>query len=142
MKIFLRYNKIAGKNSSLDRNFTSAILGKWCLKKLVSIVNTMRRDWKGIPREMKVLGNREEKSTKFYQGWFIWYVHKIFQKTNISCLVICTRTKWTIDTYSKDREMLLTSHVVEKASGKKNVIVLSTMYKVVRVANNQGKKPS
>ena len=47
-----------------------------------------------------------------------------------------------IDTYSKDREMLLTSHVVEKASGKKNVIVLSTMYKDVRVANNQGKKPS
>ena len=66
MKIFLRYNKIAGKNISLDRNFASAILGKWCLKKLVSIVNTMRRDWKGIPREMKVLGNREEKSTKFY----------------------------------------------------------------------------
>ena len=63
--MFLRYNKIAGKNISLDRNFTSAILGKWYLEKLVSIVNTMRRDWKGILREMKVLGNREEKSTKF-----------------------------------------------------------------------------
>ena len=47
-----------------------------------------------------------------------------------------------IDTYSKDREMLLTSHVAEKASGKENVIVLSIMYKDVRVANNQGKKPS
>ena len=46
-----------------------------------------------------------------------------------------------MDTYSKDREMLLTSHVVEKASGKKNVIVLSTMYKDIRVAN-QRKKPS
>ena len=41
-----------------------------------------------------------------------------------------------IDTYSKDSEMLLTSHADEKASGKKNVIVLSTMYKDARVGNN------
>ena len=42
--------------------------------------------------------------------------------------------------YSEDNKMLLTSHIDEKASGKKNVIVLSPMHKDVRVTNNQRKK--
>ena len=104
----LRYNKIAGRNISLDQYFTNVTLAKWCLEKHASIVGTMRTDRKEIPKEMKRLGNCEEKSSKF-----------------------C---------YSEHNKMLLTSYVDKKASGKKNVMVLSTMHKDVRVTRDQGKK--
>ena len=61
----MRYNKTVGRNISLDQYFTSVILAEWCLEKGVSIVGTIRTDRKGIPKETKELGNKEEKSTKF-----------------------------------------------------------------------------
>ena len=65
MNIFVRYNKTAGKNISLDWYFTSITLVQWCLGKHVSILDTIRIDRKGIPKEMKKLGNREEITTEF-----------------------------------------------------------------------------
>ena len=61
---FLRYNKLKGRNMSLDRYFISITLIQWCLEKK-SIVGTMRTDKKGIPKEMKELRDREENSTKY-----------------------------------------------------------------------------
>ena len=107
---FLVHNKIAGRNISLDRYFTSVTLAKWCLEKRISIVGTMKIGRMGIPKEMIALTDREEKSTKY-----------------------C---------YSEDNKILLTSYVDKKASGKKNVIVLSTMHKDVRVTRDQRKKPN
>ena len=62
---FLRYNKIAGRNISLDRYFTSVTLEKWRLEKRVSIIGTMRTDREEISKEMKELENHEEKLIKF-----------------------------------------------------------------------------
>ena len=61
---FLSNNKFTGRNISLGRYFTSVTLAQWCLEKKISIVGTMRTDRKGIPKEMKELRDREEKSTK------------------------------------------------------------------------------
>ena len=107
---FLRYNKLSGRNISLDRYFTSVTLAQWCLEKKISIVGTMRTDRKGIPKEMKNVNDREEKSTK--------YCH------------------------SEDNKLLLVSYVDKKKSGKKNVIVLSTMHKSVAVTRDRRKKPN
>ena len=61
---FLSNNKLTGRNISLGRYFTSVTLAQWCLEKKISIVGTVRTDRKGIPKEMKELRDREEKSTK------------------------------------------------------------------------------
>ena len=45
----------------MDRYFTSVSLAAWELQKKFTIVGTMRHDRKGIPKEVKVIGNREEK---------------------------------------------------------------------------------
>ena len=68
----------------------------------------MRHDRKGIPKEVKATGNREEKS--------VLYV------------------------YHKEKNIMLASYIDKKKSGKKNVIVLSTMHDSVKVTNNQRKK--
>ena len=69
----------------------------------------MHHDRKGIPKEVKAIGNREEKS--------VLYV------------------------YHKEKNIMLTSYIDKKKSGKKNVIVLSTMHDSVKVTNDQRKKP-
>ena len=65
---FLRYNKLTGRNIWLDRCFTSIMLAHWCMEKKLSIVGTMRTNRRGIPKEMKELRDREEKSTKYYHS--------------------------------------------------------------------------
>ena len=37
-------------------------LAKWALKKKFTIVDTMRHDQKGVPKELKFINDREEKS--------------------------------------------------------------------------------
>ena len=68
----------------------------------------MRHDRKGIPKEVKAIGNREETSV-------LYVYHK--------------------------EENMLTSYIDKKKSGKKNVIVLSTMHNSVKVTNDQREKP-
>ena len=62
---FLRYNKLKGRNISLDRHFTSITLAQWCLEKRISTVRTMRTDRKEMPKKMKESRDREEKPTKY-----------------------------------------------------------------------------
>ena len=50
----------------MDRYFTSVSLAKWALdEQSIAIVGTMRHDRKGIPKELKMLDGREEKSAMY-----------------------------------------------------------------------------
>ena len=59
------YTSIQGCNISMDRYFTSVFLAEWALQKKFTIVGTMHHDRKGIPKEGKAIGNREEKSVLY-----------------------------------------------------------------------------
>ena len=56
---------LQGRNISLDRYFTSVTLAEWCLERNITIVGTLKSDRKGIPKEVKGVADREEKSTAF-----------------------------------------------------------------------------
>ena len=99
-----RYTSIQGCNISMNRYFASVFLAEWALQKKFTIVGTMRHDRKGIPKEVKEIENREEKSV----------------------LYVC----------HKEKNIMLAFYIDKKKSGKKNVIVLSTMHDSVKVTNN------
>ena len=62
----IKYNKLKETNISMDRYFTSASVAKWALdEQSITIVGTMRHDRKGIPKELKMLDRREEKSAMY-----------------------------------------------------------------------------
>ena len=104
-----RYTSIQGCNILMDPYLTSVFLAEWALQKKFTIVGTMRHDRKGIPKEVKAIGNREEKS--------VLYV------------------------YHKEKNIMLASYIDKIKSGKKNIIVLSTMHDSVKVTNDQRNKP-
>ena len=56
------YNSINGSNVSMEWHFTSVTIAQWALEKKIIIVGTIRLDRKGILKEIKSLGNREERS--------------------------------------------------------------------------------
>ena len=62
---FQIYGTLQGLNISLDRYFTSVSLAEWCLERNITIVGTLKSDQKVIPKEMKGVADREEKSTAF-----------------------------------------------------------------------------
>ena len=49
----------------MDPYFTSVSLVSWALDKNMSIVSTIRHDRKGIPKELKFVASREEKSVMY-----------------------------------------------------------------------------
>ena len=75
-------------------------MGTWALEKNFTIVDTMKQEWKGIPKELKPVVDREERSV--------------------------------INVYNKNGKIMLVSYNDKKKSGKKNVIVLSTMHNNVK----------
>ena len=62
---FQIYGTLQGRNISLDPYFTSVTLAEWCLERNITIAGTLKSHRKGIPKEMKGLADREEKSTAF-----------------------------------------------------------------------------
>ena len=62
---FQQYGTFQGQNISLHRYFTGVTLAKWCLEKSIPIVCILKSDRKGIPKKMKGVAGREEKSTQF-----------------------------------------------------------------------------
>ena len=60
-----RHNSIQGCNISMDRYFTSVTLAEWALDRNFTIVGTMRHDRKGIPKELEVMKNRDERSVLY-----------------------------------------------------------------------------
>ena len=79
-------------------------LAEWALEKKFTIVSTLRHDRKGIPKELKSVNSREEKS--------VLYV------------------------YHEVKNVMLVSYIDKKKSGKKNVIVLTTMHDKVKITND------
>ena len=98
-----------GCNIYMDRYFTSVPLAQWCLERNITIVSTMRLDWKGISAEIKKIDKRDEQ--------FTFYVH------------------------GKDDDLMLVSYVDKKKSGKKNVVVLTSMHDNVRVMKDERRMP-
>ena len=49
-------------NISTDCCFTSVSLAKWALYKNITIISTMKHDQKGIPKKLKPVADREERS--------------------------------------------------------------------------------
>ena len=109
---FSRVNSLEGCNISMDRYFTSVQLARWALEKKFTIVGTMKLDRKGIPKDFKDMSSREELSTSFIHG-----------------------------SDEGDEDIMLVSYIDKKASGKKNVVALTTMHKDVRVTKDAKAKP-
>ena len=57
-----KFNSIQGCNIAMDWYFTSVNLGEWAMDHHFTIVGTMYLDRKGIPKVMKLLQGREQKS--------------------------------------------------------------------------------
>ena len=107
---FNKLNSIKSCNVSVDRYFTSITLADWATSHNFSIVGTMRLDRNGIPKEIKTLDGRQEKSTLY--------------------------------AYQKDGEAMLVFYVDKEKSGKRNVVVLTTMHNSVSVTKDQRVKPN
>ena len=65
----------------MDRYFTSVTLAEWGLQNNFAIVGTMWYDRKGIPKELKAMTDRDEKSTlsvhrQDKKMMLVSYVHK------------------------------------------------------------------
>ena len=88
-------------------------------KKKIIVVGTMRLDRKGISKEIKSLENREEGS-----------VLRVFDSDEKILLVSYI-----------DEKILLVSYIDKKKSGKRNVVVLSTLHDEVRVTKDERRKP-
>ena len=78
----------------MNRYFTSVSLAEWGIDQKFTIVGTMRHDHKGIPKEMKSLKDREEKSTIFayHNEKNIMMVSQIDKKKSAKKNIICLTT--------------------------------------------------
>ena len=56
------YNSIDGSNISMDWYFTSVTIVHGALEKKITTISSMRLDRRGIPKEVKSLENRKERS--------------------------------------------------------------------------------
>ena len=107
-----KINSIQGCNISVDRFFTSVPLARWATLHKITIIGTMRLDRKGITKELKTLEGREEKSTIYMYGQD-----------------------------KGDENTMFVSYIDKKKTGKKNVVVLTTMHDTVRVTKDTIRKP-
>ena len=105
-----RYVDITGRNISMDRYFTSISLPVWLKQQKITLVDTMKENRQGMPKDLKVVGDRAEKST------------------------ICV-----YNNDNETRKMMI-SYVDKKKSGLKNIFVLTTMHGKVRLSRDERKK--
>ena len=64
-----RHNSIQGCNILKDRYFTFFTLAEWALDRNFTIAGTMRHDRKGIPKELKIMKNRDERPVLYVHHW-------------------------------------------------------------------------
>ena len=93
----------------MDWYLTLAIIAQWALEKKLTIICVMKLHRKGIPKEIKSLENREERSV--------------------------------LHVFYSDKKILLALYIDKKKSGKRNVVVLSTLHDEVRVTKDEQRKP-
>ena len=78
----LKYQKLDGRNISMDRLYTSFKIADWLLQKHITMVGTFQLNRVGIPAELKQVHNRELLSTEVY-----WQDNG---KTNLTSYVVKT----------------------------------------------------
>ena len=111
-----RFISIDGCNISMDRYFTSVSLAEWGIDRKFTVMGTMRYDRKGIPKEMKSLKDREEKSIIFAHSqkniMMVTYIDKKkLEKTNIICLTAMhDRVQVTNDQRLKSQVIVMYDH--------------------------------
>ena len=107
---FQNYVDLQGRNISFDRLYTSVSLAQWLLSQNITCVGTLQSNRRGIPNEIKNVAERERFS---YQCF------------------------WE----SSENKLVLHSYVVPtKSSGKRNVLLLSTVQPILGVTKDDGKK--
>ena len=105
--------ELQGQNISMDRLYTSILLSTWLLGKKITYVGTLNPNCQGIPTELKNTSERE--------GFSVTCHYESVKKD------LC----------------LLSYNVRTKSSGKKNVLLLSTMRPLNRITRDDNKqKPS
>lgn len=88
------HNSIQGCNIAMDRYFTSVPLAQWAETMNFTITGTLRLGRVGIPKEMKTLDGREERSTKYVYAddnndiMLVSYVDK--KKSGLKNVVVLT----------------------------------------------------
>ena len=105
-----KYTILNGRNISFNRLFTSIPLGDWLLRKDTTSVGTLVANRRGLPKEFIKTTEREE------------FSHKVL---------------WRKD----EQYMSLHSHVVKtKSTGKRSVLLLSTLEPLLGVTRDDEKK--
>ena len=103
---------LAGRNLSYDRLYTSIPLAKWLLERKITTIGTIQANRKGIPSEIKQVHNRDNGS------------YKVF---------------WN----EPEKNINLNSFIVNsKTTGKRNILILSTMQPIFGISKDQKKKPA
>ena len=101
---------LQGRNISFDRLYTSIPLAQWLLSHNITCVGTIKANRKGIPVEIKELANREPLTYECF---------------------------WE----AEENKLSLHSYVVNtKSSGKRNVLLLSTMQPILGTTKDDGKQ--
>ena len=93
------WDKLKGRNISLDNLYTSIPMTQKMLEKGVTVLGTMRHNRKGLPKEISSTKDREHLSSK------IWY-EKEKGKLSLVSYVVNTKSK------GKKNVVLLSSHAV------------------------------
>ena len=114
---FQIYGTLQGRKISLDRYFTSVILAEWCFERNITIIGTLKSDRIGIPKEMKGVADREEKSTVFCYSkdektMLLSYIDKKKKgKKNILALTTMhNQVKLSIDDRKKPHALIFYDH--------------------------------
>ena len=103
---------LSGRNISYDRLYTSIALAKWLLERDITCIGTIKAHRKGIPPEIKNVSNRDVGS------------YEIF---------------WN----EPEKRINLNSYVVNtKSSGKRNVLMLSTIHPILGISKDVKPKPA
>ena len=104
VKNLLKSTNLSGRSLTFDRMYTSVTLANWLLEKNITTVGTFQTNRKGIPDEIKQIGDKEKNLYKIF-----W--DESDPKLNLHSYVVST-----------------------KSSGKRNVLMLFTMKPILGAA--------
>ena len=105
-----QYLQLRGRNTSMDRYFTSLPVAEYLLENDITVVGTLRSHRIGLPKELTEVKDRDDLSVKY--------------------------------AFTEDGNIMLVSYVVKKKSGKRNILMLTTMHKSVKITRHSRKKPN
>ena len=112
LKMMMDHNSLQGRNVTMDRLYTSVPLAEWMLDRDVTVVGTLNINRRGIPPELKTITGREDNS---YMA--------LFEDSN---------KKMSLHSYA----------VTTKSTGRRNVLLLTTMNPIMGVTKDAKKKPA